>query len=341
MMKTLKPFLIFLLFVAISAGILSILLPASQKLEKTVTINAPASVVYEQLSKLKHFNNWSVWSKQDSSAKYTLSGTDGTVGASTAWSGDPDISGDGKITITALEPGKKVSHSFEFAQPKKAKGSSVFSLNENNGLTTVTWHFEMATPRPWNIFNLFYSMDKQMGNDFEKGLIALKELTESKTGTATGKTYEVQTLDFPATTFAIIRQQVKWTDITSFYQQHISILYDESKKNNITAGAATGLYFVWDEKNQQTDMAAAVPVPAGSGVQNNIIRFEDIAASKAVYVTHTGSYNKIADAHNSLDKYLAENKLTQKAPVIEQYIYGPSNEKDTSRWLTKVVYLIE
>lgn len=340
-MKAVKPFLVFLLFVVMAGAILSLLLPASQKLEKTVTIRAPASAVYEQLSKLKNFNAWSVWSRQDSSATYTISGTDGTPGAASSWKGDPALSGEGKMEITGLEPGQKVSHSIQFIKPRKAKGTSSFTLRENNGLTTVTWNFEMATPRPWNIFNLFYSMDKQMGKDFEKGLIALKELTETQTGNAPQKTYEVQTMDFPATSFAIIRQQVKWSDISSFFGQHLSILYEEAARNRITAGSATGLYFVWDEKNQQTDMAAAVPVPAGSALQNNIIRLEDVPASKAVYVNYSGGYDKIAEAHYSLDKYLAENKLTQKAPVIEQYISGPASEKDTSKWLTKVVYLVE
>lgn len=340
-MKTVKPFFVFLLFVVISGAILSFALPASQKLEKTVTINAPVSLVYEQLARLENFNTWSVWSQQDSSATYTLNGTDGTVGASSSWKGDPAISGEGKMEITALEPGQKVSHSIHFLKPKKATGNSSFTLSGNKGLTTVTWNFEMTTPRPWNIFNLFYSMDKQMGKDFEKGLIALKELTENKTGTATERTYEVLTMDFPATHFAIIRQQVRWTDIPSFFGQHISLLYEEAAKNNIAAGPATGLYFVWDEKNQQTDMAAAVPVPAGSILQKNIIRQEDVPASKAVYVNYTSGYDKIAEAHNSLDKFLAEKKLTQKTPVIEQYISGPVNEKDTSKWLTKIVYLVE
>lgn len=148
-------------------------------------------------------------------------------------------------------------------------------------------------------------------------------------------------MDFPATSFAIIRQEVKWTDITSFFGQHIRILYEEAGKNKVNAGAATGLYYVWDEKNQQTDMAAAVPVPAGTRIQNNIIRIGNINSSKAVYVNYPGAYDKIADAHNSLDRYIADKKLTQKFPVIEQYISGPFNEKDTAKWLTKVVYLVE
>ncbi len=340
-MKFIKPFFVFLLFVAIAAVILSLLLPVKQKLERSVTINAPAAVIYEQLSKLDNFNKWSVWSQQDSSAEYILTGKDGTVGAATSWMGDPDLSGEGKMEITALESGQKVSHSIQFKKPRKATATSVFTLREASGTTSVTWNFEMATPRPWNIFNLFYSMDKQMGKDFEKGLAALKQLTEVSTGKAPAKPFEVQQMDFAATTFAIIRQKVKWPDITAFFAQHLPILYEEAAKNNITAGTAAGLYFVWDEKNQQADMAAAVPVPAGTKLPHSIIRITDVDASKAVYVNYSGAYDKLADAHGSLDKYLAENKLKQKSPVIEQYIYGPVNEKDTAKWLTRIVYLVE
>lgn len=340
-MKFIKPFLVFLLFVAIAAVILSLMLPVKQKLERSVTIRAPAAVIYEQLSKLDNFNKWSVWSQQDSTAVYTLTGNDGTVGAATSWTGHPELSGEGKMEITGLEPGQKVSHSIRFKKPRKATASSVFTLKENGGLTSVTWNFEMATPRPWNIFNLFYSMDKQMGQDFEKGLAALKQLTEISAGKAPAELYEVQPMDFPATTFAIIRQVVKWSDIPAFYAQHLPILYDEAAKNNIKAGGAAGLYFIWDEKNQQADMAVGVPVQAGTKLPHPIIRIADVDASKAVYVNYSGGYDKLADAHGSLDRYLAENKLTQKQPVIEQYISGPANEKDTAKWLTKILYLVE
>jgi effector-binding domain-containing protein len=180
-----------------------------------------------------------------------------------------------------------------------------------------------------------------MGRDFEKGLAALKQLTEISAGKAPAELYEVQPMDFPATTFAIIRQVVKWSDIPAFYAQHLPILYDETAKNNIQAGGAAGLYFVWDEKNQQADMAVGVPVQAGTKLPHPIIRIADVDASKAVYVNYSGGYDKLGDAHGSLDRYLAENKLTQKQPVIEQYIYGPANEKDTAKWLTKILYLVE
>lgn len=340
-MKTMRLLFFFILAVIVVTAALSFLLPTSQKIERSEVINAPAKIIYQQLIKLENFNKFSVWSQQDSSAIYTISGTDGTVGAISSWTGSPEISGKGKIEITALEQDRKVEHKLHFTQPKEGNASSVFTLNENNGLTTVTWTFEMATPRPWNIFNLFYSMDKQMGKDFEQGLATLKSLIEQQTGTAGNNNYEVLTMDFPSTTFAVIRQQVKWSDIHTFQTQHLPIIRSEAIKANASPGTASSLFYNWDEKNQLTDMAAALPIKNGTELNNSLVKTENIPTGKAVYVNHYGNYEKAINAYNSIYAYLDKYKLKQKFPVIQQYITGPASEKDTAKWLTKIVFLFE
>lgn len=340
-MKLFKLLGVLLICIVGVAAVLSLVLPASRKIERSVTVNAPAQVIFEQLVKLESFNQWSVWNTQDSSLKNTINGIDGTVGASSNWHGDPEISGEGKIEITDIEENKKVVHSIEFISPQKRKAMSEFFLNENNGGTTITWNFSIATPRPWNIFNLFYSADEEMGKDFEDGLTALKKIIEKTTGTETKKIYVPEPMNFPATSFAIIRQRVKWSDISSFYSQHIAILYAEAGKMNISAGSASGLYYEWDEKNQVTDMAVALPVPPDTRIDYPIISIVNIPASKAIVVNHRGSYDDLVDVHNNIDEYLKKNKLKQKSPVIEQYFSGPVSENDTSKWLTKIVYPVE
>ena len=178
-MKFGRLLLFFLLAVIVTTAVLSFMLPTSQKIERSIVINTSAVTIYTQLIQLESFNKFSVWSQQDSTAVYTISGTDGTIGASTSWKGSPEISGEGKIEIKALEPNRKVMHQLNFTKPKKGTAESVFLLNETNkATTTVIWTFNMATPRPWNIFNLFYSLDKQMGKDFEDGLTAMKKMIE-------------------------------------------------------------------------------------------------------------------------------------------------------------------
>lgn len=179
-MKNIRLFIFFLVSVIIVFAIMTFMLPVSQKLTRTITINSTAAVVYEYIEKIENFKKWSVWTQQDSTAIYTLTGTDGTVGAASEWKGHPQISGEGKIEITSLEKNHQVTQQFYFVKPKKASAISTIQLQETEKATTlVTWKFEMATPRPWNIFNLFSSLDKQVGKDFEKGLATLKYLVES------------------------------------------------------------------------------------------------------------------------------------------------------------------
>jgi hypothetical protein len=181
-MKFIRLLIFFILAVVITVAALSFFLPTSQKVERTVVINASPAAIYNQLIKLENFNRFSVWSQQDSSAVYTLTGTDGTVGAATSWKGSPEISGEGKIEIIALKTNERVVHKLDFTQPKKGTAESTFILKPtSNNSTTVTWTFNMATPRPWNIFNLLYSLDEEMGKDFDDGLSALKVLIEANT----------------------------------------------------------------------------------------------------------------------------------------------------------------
>jgi Tfp pilus assembly major pilin PilA len=179
-MKFARLVLFFLISLVIIIASLSAILPGYQKVERSTTINASAASIYQYLSKLENFIQWSVWNKEDSTASYTMSGTDGTPGATYTWKGHPAISGNGSIKITDLKANNKVGHKIEFIHPQKTNADSEFLLTETNGTTLVQWNFKLTTPRPWNIFNLFTSLDKQMGKDFDDGLLALKTIMEKQ-----------------------------------------------------------------------------------------------------------------------------------------------------------------
>jgi Polyketide cyclase / dehydrase and lipid transport len=179
-MKIFRQLFFFVIALIIATAGLSFFMPVSQKIKRSIIINAPAAVIFEQVKKLNNFNRFAVWTQQDSAARYTITGTDGTTGASMSWKGDPIISGEGKIEITSLEATHKVGHRIQFSKPKKGSASSVFTIYEKaKDNSEVTWYFDLDTPRPWNIFNLFYSLDKEMGKDFDTGLAALKLFIES------------------------------------------------------------------------------------------------------------------------------------------------------------------
>lgn len=341
-MKYLRLLFFFFLALIVVTAIFSWLAPVKQSLDKSISIQAPALVVYEQVARLENFNQWSAWNQHDSTVKITITGTDGTAGAASHWSGDASISGEGRIEITAAEPGKSVSQKIHFIKPKEGHAQSLFTLTELNGLTTVNWHFESETPRPWNIFNFFADIDEQLGPEFEKGLAALKARVEKNTVPSGQSTaYVVKEMDFPETKYALVRQSISWKDIPAFYASHISILYAEAQRQKITPGMASGLYFTWDNDKQLTDMAAAIPLPAGKELGSPIIRMETISGGKAIYTDHFGAYDQTPAAWTILRQYIASHNLKEKAPVIEQYLNDPAVVKDTAKWQTRVIMLVE
>ena len=151
----------------------------------------------------------------------------------------------------------------------------------------------------------------------------------------------IKTLNFPSTTFAIVRQMVKWEDVQAFYDRHISLILTETSTRNINAGTPAGLVYDWDEKNRTADIAAAVPVPAGTKLDNSIIEIESIPDSKAIYADQLGDPGKTPELYAMLRKYITENKLKQVNPVIEQFLVDATNESDSTKWRTRVVFLVK
>ncbi|MBS1758988.1 MAG: SRPBCC family protein [Bacteroidetes bacterium] len=340
-MKALRLFFFFIISLVLVTAFASFMLPTSQYVERTISINAPASEIYNQLKMLDNFNKYTVWGQRDSTSKFILSGKDGTVGAASTWTGDPEIAGDGKIEIATLEENKKIGYLLTFTKPKKGSATSIFELNEKNGITALTWKFELATPRPWNVFNLFYNMEKKVGKDFDEGLALIKAAIEKDNKQKPEELSPVAAIVFSGSTYALIRQTVQWNDITSFMQQHLPIITEEAQKQNITTDSAVCFIYNWDVKTQTADVAVACPVAAGSKFENNIIQVKEIEPSKAIATTFTGGYAELSAAYNSLKKYKTENELKEKSPLIEQFINRPSNEVDFSKWQNRLILLVD
>lgn len=177
-MKFLKNIFLFLFFLALSTLVLSFFAPTEQRVEKSILINATPSKVYQQMMMLQNFNNWGVWGKADSTIKYTTEGADGVVGTKVSWQGSPFIAGKGEITLKKLQQDKLIRHDVNLLEPQPLQANSTFELNPVGNQTEVKWTFIVPSERPFNIFNIFYNLDKEKGADFSAGLTALKLLVE-------------------------------------------------------------------------------------------------------------------------------------------------------------------
>jgi hypothetical protein len=157
----------------------ALIAPKSYEVSRSIVINKPVSEVFEFLKYLKNHEVWSPWEKKDPNMKKTFTGTDGTVGAISAWVGNKDV-GEGEQEILNIIENKTIESKLRFFKPWKSESDAYLRTEEVNGGTKVVWGFSGVNKVPTNIFMLFMNMDKTVGKDFEEGLASLKTHLENK-----------------------------------------------------------------------------------------------------------------------------------------------------------------
>ncbi|MFN0016238.1 MAG: SRPBCC family protein [Saprospiraceae bacterium] len=337
-MKILK----FLLYLILGLGLLWVALGVFGKkdyhIERSLEIDAPKDVVYEQVRLFKNFSSWSPWAPLDPKMKTSIEGTDGTVGAVYKWSGNDDV-GTGQETITALAP-DRIDFEVKFIEPFESTSPSYLLFAENGKKTKVTWAFDMHIAFPWNGLAMFTDMDAGVGKDYEKGLENLKKVCEA-IAHKKYRGYEVAVEDIPQRFYVGVRKTVPFQDMQTFFETTFGNAMASVEKNGATlSGAPAGLFWSYNEQAGSADMAAAMPVAADGKFGGGMSVFP-IGGSQALVISYYGSYEKTGEAHYAMDEYMAEKNLQSIPPVIEEYITDPGKEPDTSKWLTRVVYFTE
>lgn len=169
-----------LVVVAVVFAILVAMQPADFRVERTATIAAEPSAVFEQVNDFHKWEAWSPWEKLDPDLKRTFEGPPAGKGAIYKWSGNDKV-GEGQMTLTESRPGESIKIELGFVRPMQDTSDVIFKFKPDGKNTVVTWRME-GTNKDFisKAFCYCMNMDKMVGGDFEKGLASLKEVVERK-----------------------------------------------------------------------------------------------------------------------------------------------------------------
>jgi effector-binding domain-containing protein len=87
-----------------------------------------------------------------------------------------------------------------------------------------------------------------------------------------------------------------------------------------------------------TDVAAVMEGPNGTKLPG-LNKFET-PAGKVLVIDYYGAYDKSMQAHATMADYMEKRGL-RRSFVLEEYVTDPMTEKDPSKWLTKIYYLVK
>jgi hypothetical protein len=172
------PILLALVFIAIIFFVVIAGRPDEFIVSRSGKISAPPAIVFAQVNDFHKWEAWSPWAKMDPQCKNTFDGAADGAGAGFAWDGNKKV-GAGRMTILESRPGDLIRIKLEFLKPFKATNTAEFTFKPDGNQTAVSWSMSGKNNFFFKVFGLFVDCDKMVGKDFEKGLAAMKSVSEA------------------------------------------------------------------------------------------------------------------------------------------------------------------
>ena len=344
-MRIFKTILFALLFAIVLFLAAGLFLPKNYMVSRSVSISAPPELVFEHLRQYRLFVLWSPWTALDPDMQNDIQ-NDGRPGAVYSWSGN-DAVGAGKMAMTGMDALFFTEHRLEFERPFHSVNTLRFEQEQNDNQIKVRWIMKGEMPYPWNVFLLFFSPEKKIGPDFEHGLQNLKMRCEQMNpATVTQPKLSESSLIihpsvFPETDVMLKKANLSFSDIAGFLNQHTSGMQSELLNVGAKPGHAMAVYYAYDEGKKIADMAVAIPYQ-GNGPSRSAYERAHWNSKKGWYIDYFGGYEGTYMAYDTLGKFLLKNTgSSDPALLFEEYIRGPKQESDPSRWHTRIWFFSE
>lgn len=287
--------------------------------EESVIIEADKQKV---ITILTDFNQWSVWSPwliMEPNVKVTVSNN----GKSYAWDGKRV--GSGQMSII-LQNDERIVMDLLFLKPWKSKASVAFQLVEKEGKTTVTWFMDSSIP----IFMFWMKkiMEAMISMDYQRGLLMLKDYTE------TGKVPSTMSFDgiktFDKALYLGIRTTCATHEVGAKMKNDFSRLTEYMQIKNLPDnGMAFSTYHKMDFVKKEAVYTSGIVVNEVPDLLPEEIISDHLPQTKAYIITHKGPYRHLGNPWTAgyMMARHKEFKLNNKTAPFEIYTNSP---KDTA-----------
>ena len=320
------------------------LLPKQIHIERSITIDRPAAMMFEILNGYRHFNEWSPWAKRDPKALFTVSGPESGVGARMSWAGDPQLVGSGWQQIVASKPYEQINIKLDF--DAQGIADTGFTLVAKGDGTEITWFFDSDLTEGVNFLDSFLAryfgllFDRWVGGDYEAGLANLKAYAESlpvsdfsqlkieRVDVTAQRILYVTTNSSQDPADIVLAMAAAYAEISEFMNQ----------AGMAISGQPMAISRAWEEGSYQFDAAIPVefiPLDLTGNIESGMS-----PEGPAVRAVHHGAFDQMMPTYTKLAAYISAHGLRQGSVSWEHYITDPASSTQTDI-ITHVYIMLE
>lgn len=333
-MKALKFILLLLLILIIGFSIYVAVQPNDFNFKRSRTINAPVSLLYNEVNDFKNWPDFSPWIEQEPDAN--LSYGDVTSGENASYSWNGEILGEGSMTTLSTKEDESISQKINFIKPFEAESNIDWFFKPTDSGTVVTWEMKGKQDFMTKLFTTFAgSIESETGPAFERGLFKLDSIVQEDM-----KRYSVEVngvTEYGGGYYLYKTTNANSQNISAKMGENFGAIMMFMGKNGIKqSGMPLTVYN--DMSSANVIMSNGIPVkerievPADSDVSINFI-----PNIKVLKTTLKGNYTNLPKAWEATMKHLAENNLEQsEEKPFEIYTTDPGNYPNPADWVTEI-----
>ena len=318
----------------------SIFLPAKVHVERSMEMKAKPQTVFGFINDLKEWEQWSPFIAMDTVAKIIYSKNAEGVGAWYTWSGKE--SGEGKLTVIQSTPFSFIQCEMDFGPMGIANGSfKIDSIAKGVKVTWildsegkgVAWYFYVIS----KYMNLI--MDKALGNEFEKGLNKIKQLAEAVPQKEMVAGFDVEEKVLPSIAILSIRETVTNSEIGMKIGQNYMKIGKYMAEEGIKE-TNSPLIILHKMEVEKSEIEFAIPVDSSAKSKGKIL-FSELPSTHAIVIKYFGAYDKTSPVYEAANTYILNKGKKISGPIREVYVTDPGIEKDTTKWLTEIIFPVD
>ena len=315
-----KKILFSLVVLVIAAAAVGLMLPRHARVERSVVINRPASLIFATVNSFQLFPKWSPWQDLDPNMHQSAQGPRDGVGAKLVWSGNDKV-GSGTQLITDAAPDRSVASDLDFGD---GVAKSLLTLTPEGPATRVSWTLgvDMGSNPIGHYIGL--TMDRMIGPDFARGLGNLKTLLESMPNVdITG--FDAQAVQIiPAPVLLVAETSATASNaIADAYMDGFSKIAKFMATRKLhQKGAPLGIDGATTAASYSFD--AGIPVDRGDIAGADGVRVAQSYSGLALKSIHIGPYDALPKTYEKLRAYMAVHGYAQNGATFSSFVDDPA-----------------
>jgi effector-binding domain-containing protein len=340
-MKAFKYIFILLLIVVVGGAVYFSVKDGTYDITKTQYIEAPPSLIFDEIKDFKQWNNWNPWLNDEevsSTMGIQTQGVDGHYSFT-------DAQGTGKMTITGIELNKSLTiHMFYDNGMTSSNSEIVMGLEQIENGTQITWNIKGEQGLLDKAISTILRTDKEeiIADNYKKGLVAIKGIVLNSM--TVQSSYVDGIVETGGGYFLFMSSSSKKENLPELKSQMLQTIRSYMQRNQIDMyGVARVIYEKKDAISNNVIFSTAIPVQNReiTALESTVLcSYQE--PGKAVKITLKGAYNNLEEAWRKGEGFIAQNGLvkSEEAPY-EIYKTNPMLTPNPANYLTEIYLPIQ